>query len=182
MNLLELGLLEHLQEAVASPFLDAFFPLVTKLGNSGWIWIVVALVYLIFAKTRRAGVTLSATLICEYILVNLSIKPLVGRVRPYELSRAIELLVVAPGDASFPSGHAAVSFAAAYVIYRYNRVHGIVAYVVATLIALSRLYLLLHFPTDVIGGIVIGTLVGVVVVAVLDRLTFPAWLGGDADV
>ena len=161
MNQFELGLLDSFTSALKNPFFDFLMPKITMLANSGWIWIVVAVLMLLFRQYRKAGITLSLALISELIFVNAFLKPFFDRIRPFQLNPAAVLLVKPPADGSFPSGHTAVSFAAAYVIYHYNKKWGIAAYILATLIAFSRLYLYLHFPTDVLGGIIIGTLIGI---------------------
>ena len=147
-------------DAIAScrnPVLDAFFSAVTHLGDTGIVWIVLAVVLLCIRKTRPLGVCMALALIFDLLLCNMLLKPLVGRIRPYEL-REVALLIKAPHDASFPSGHAAVSFAAAGVLALRRSKLAIPALILASLIAFSRLYLYVHFPTDVIGGILVGLL------------------------
>jgi len=177
MNAFELGLLEKLNLALGNRFLDAVMPLITFLGNNGYIWIAVAVIFLLIARYRKAGYTLVIALLTEWGLVNGILKPLVGRARPFVLDPTFPLIATPPHDASFPSGHAAVSFACAYVIYHFNKRWGIVAYVLAGLIAFSRLYLFFHFPTDVLGGIVIGLAVGAFAVWLVKWID-KRWLDG----
>lgn len=140
-----------------TPFLDSFFSAVTHLGDAGILWIVLALVLLCVPKTRPLGVCVALALIFDLLLCNLCLKPLVGRPRPFAL-RELALLIEAPHDASFPSGHTAVSFAAAGVAALRKSKLAIPALILAAIIAFSRLYLCVHFPTDVLGGIVVGLL------------------------
>ncbi|MBE6931816.1 MAG: phosphatase PAP2 family protein [Ruminococcaceae bacterium] len=145
-------------DAIASlrtPFLDNFFSAVTHLGDTGIVWIVLALILLCIRKTRPLGVCMALALIFDLLLCNMILKPLVGRIRPYEL-REVALLIKAPHDASFPSGHTAVSFAAAGVVALRRSKLAIPALILASIIAFSRLYLYVHFPTDVLGGILVG--------------------------
>lgn len=138
-----------------TPFLDEFFSAVTHLGDAGMVWIVLALGLLCFRKTRPLGVCMALALIFDLLLCNLCLKPLIDRPRPFAL-REIALLIDAPHDASFPSGHTAVSFAAAGVLALRKSKLAIPALVLAAIIAFSRLYLYVHFPTDVLGGMLVG--------------------------
>ncbi len=140
--------------------LDAFFSAVTHLGDGGIIWIVLALSLLCIRKTRPLGLCMALALIFDLLLCNLCLKPLIDRPRPFAL-REIALLISAPHDASFPSGHTAASFAAAGVLALRRSKLAAPALVLATIIAFSRLYLYVHFPTDVLGGIVVGLLCAV---------------------
>lgn len=146
----------HLQSSAG----DAFFSRITHLGDGGVFWIVLTVLFLILPKTRRLGLCLALGLILDALLCNVLIKPLVGRIRPYDLRPQIELLVSAPSDFSFPSGHTAVSFAAVAALWRAKSRLWIAALVLALLIAFSRLYLYLHYPTDVLGGMVVGAIAG----------------------
>ena len=143
--------------ACRNPVLDAFFSAVTHLGDAGMLWIVLALGLLCFRKTRPLGLCMALALIFDLLLCNLCLKPLIDRPRPFAL-REIILLIEAPHDASFPSGHTAASFAAAGVLALRKSKLSVPALLLAILIAFSRLYLYVHFPTDVIGGIVVGLL------------------------
>lgn len=147
-------------DAIASlrtPALDAFFSAITHLGDKGIVWIVLALILLCIRRTRPLGVCMALALIFDLLLCNMILKPLVGRIRPFAL-REVTLLIKAPHDASFPSGHTAVSFAAAGVPALRRSKLAIPALILASIIAFSRLYLYVHFPTDVLGGILVGLL------------------------
>ena len=156
MNELELVLLDWIQQAFRSSFGDAFFPWITHLGDAGAIWIALTIVLLVLPRTRRTGFALALALLVDLILCNLLLKPLVARVRPFDWNPDVLLLVARPMDFSFPSGHTAASFAAAgTLLFRRSKL-AIPALLLAVLIAFSRLYLYLHYPTDVLGGIVVG--------------------------
>lgn len=152
----ELSVLDAIA-ACRNPVLDAFFSAITHLGDAGILWIVLALSLLCIRKTRPLGVCMALALILDLLLCNLMLKPLVGRIRPFAL-REVALLIKAPQDASFPSGHAAASFAAAGVLALRRSKLAIPALILAITIAFSRLYLYIHFPTDVLGGMLVGLL------------------------
>lgn len=136
-------------------------PLITSLGNGGFIWIVLTLILLVIPKTRKMGVILLAALILDVILCNGIIKNLVARTRPYDVNTAVQLLIRKPHDYSFPSGHTAASFASVSALYFAGEERlWKPALVLAVLIACSRLYLYVHFPTDVLGGALLGVLCG----------------------
>lgn len=139
-----------------NPFLDFIMPGITKLGDKGFIWILICIVLILVKKSRKCGISSILSLVVNFVITNIVLKNLVARERPFANNDLIELLVEAPKDFSFPSGHTSASFAAATVIFLYNKKWGITAYILAFLIAFSRLYLYVHFPTDVIGGIIVG--------------------------
>lgn len=157
---MEIEILNWIQ-TLRTPFFDTIVPMVSSLGNMGWIWIVLAVGLMLFPKKRKTGVILSMALVIDAILCNVIIKNLVCRVRPFHVNTAIELLIPEPGEFSFPSGHTAVSFAAVAALYFAGEKRLFLpALVLATMIALTRLYLYVHYPTDVLGGILIGILSG----------------------
>ncbi len=157
----ELSILDFLQSYLRCGFLDVVLPWVTKLGDNGILWILLTFVLLAFRKTRRAGLAVGCALLLDLLVCNVCIKPLVNRERPYIYRPDLQLLVPALDDASFPSGHTAASFAAVSALFcRKNRLW-IPSLAVACVIAFSRLYLYVHFPTDVLAGMVIGIVLGV---------------------
>ncbi len=159
MSAYELSVLDWVQTHLRSAFGDAIMPAVSALGNAGVVWIVLALGLLLWRRTRRTGAALACALLVDVLLCNLTLKPLVARERPFAL-RQIELLVARPTDASFPSGHTAASFAACSALGFAGSRLWIPALLLACLIAFSRLYLYVHFPTDVLGGALLGVLAG----------------------
>ncbi len=158
---MEFSILDFIQNTFSCGFMDAIMPAVSFLGNAGWIWILAGVSMAIIPKTRKIGITVCIALLLSLIICNLTLKPIVNRIRPYDIKEGIELLITKPHDASFPSGHSSASFAAAVATVFYNKKIGIPAMVLAALIAFSRLYLYVHFPTDVLGGIILGSLCGV---------------------
>jgi undecaprenyl-diphosphatase len=105
------------------------------------------------------GIMLLGSLLLCFLLGNLLLKPLVGRIRPCDIHSSIPLLIARPTDYSFPSGHTMSSFAAANIIFHANVELGIAAYILALLIAFSRLYLYVHYPSDVLAGMILGLFV-----------------------
>ena len=154
----DLSALDALQRC-RTPGLDAFFSTVTHLGDGGIFWICLAVLLLCIPKTRRLGLCVALALVFDGLLCNVLIKPLAARVRPYEL-RNVVLLIRQPTDASFPSGHAAAAFAVSTALACKRSRLAIPAAVLAAVIAFSRLYLYVHYPTDVFAGIILGALCG----------------------
>ena len=155
-NPVEAAWLAQLYRTVGCPFLDAFFSVVTRLGDWGWFWILVAAVMLFFPKTRRMGLEMGLALILGGIICNLILKNATARIRPCDFDPSVILLIPRETNYSFPSGHAAVSFEGAVTILRHDRKWGIAALVLAVIIAFSRLYLRVHYPSDVLTGTIIG--------------------------
>ena len=157
----EYTILDFIRNNLSCGFLDYLMQGISFLANVGWIWIVCAIVCLCFPKTRKIGLAVAFALIFSLIICNITIKPIIARIRPYDLREGIELIIARPTDFSFPSGHTSISFAGAIPILIQNKKFGIPALVLAILIAFSRLYLYVHFPTDVLVGIIVGSLCGV---------------------
>jgi len=156
----ELAILNGIQTACRSEFLDTVMPALTRICNHGEIWIVLALVLLLFKKTRRTGAVVATALVLDLLCCNLLLKPLIARVRPCDVNTAVQLLVAHPTDWSFPSGHAASSFAATSALYASHSHLWIPAFILALLICFSRLYLYVHWPSDVLAGGLLGILLG----------------------
>ena len=157
----DLPILRWIAENIWCGFLHAVMPLITLLGDAGIFWIGVAVVLLFFKKTRRVGLGMGAALILGLLVCNVTLKPLCARPRPYDyelehFGTAIKLLIEAQHDFSFPSGHTIASFEAATVLAIHSKKAGIPALVLASLIAFSRLYLYVHYPTDVIASVILG--------------------------
>ena len=154
--------LSFLYSIPRNPALDSFFLAVTKItGSYGQLWLIVAVLLLAFKKTRRAGVAVLISYAAVLLFGQLLLKHLVSRLRPCEVDPAFALLVSRPTGSSFPSTHSAWAFGGATAILLYFRKAGAAACVCALLIAFSRLYLFLHFPTDVLFGIAMGMAIGV---------------------
>ena len=202
------AILDFIRAHMTSPLGDEIMPIITMLGDNGIIWIVMAAVMLLFKRTRKLGAAMAIALMIDVVCCNFIIKPLVARIRPFDVNTAIRLIISAPDDYSFPSGHTAAAFAAfGALFFGRNKLTGspnsfvgmniyddlskhngsiapvgvqvlnyefkserinvfsqknlwIPVLVLAILIAASRLYLYVHYPTDVLVGMVLGTLFG----------------------
>ncbi len=157
----DLPVLDWIAEHLRCAFLDAVMPAITVLGNAGLFWIAAAIVLLLIPKHRKTGLGIGAALILGLIVCNIIMKPAFARIRPYDyqwehFGVQIQLLISAQHDFSFPSGHTLASFEAATVLLLHDKRLGIPALILACLIAFSRLYLYVHYPTDVLFSIGMG--------------------------
>ncbi|MDR2025047.1 MAG: phosphatase PAP2 family protein [Hungatella sp.] len=164
---IEFDILYFLQ-SIHTPWLDVFMKEITGLGDSGIFWIITGAVLLCFKKTRVMGLCVILSLAAGLLIGNMFLKNLIARPRPCWIDDSIPLLIKNPGDYSFPSGHTLASFEGAVSIWLYNRKWGTPALVLAVLIGFSRMYLFVHFPTDVLGGLVLGTLIAVLVHSIVE--------------
>lgn len=164
------SILFFIQENLKNPVLDRIMVFATKLGNSGFLWIFIAFLLLSQKRYQRCGIPLICALSLTMFLSDDILKPLVGRIRPSDKFLNILPIIGRPHTASFPSGHTAVAFASAAVIFHYYRAAGILAYLTAALIAYSRLYLFVHYPTDILGGILLGSAVSYMIVKAIEKL------------
>ena len=158
----DLPILDWIANHLWCPFGNAVMPVITHLGDGGILWIAIALVLLCIPKTRKSGLAMALALLMGFVVCNLWLKPAISRLRPFDyqlqcFDRVIPLLIAAPKDASFPSGHTIAAFDAASVLLLRHPKWGIAALVLAALIAFSRLYLYVHYPTDVLVSVVLGT-------------------------
>ena len=152
----EIEILKHIQNFLACPVLDFLMPRISLLGDIGLVWIFCGMGMMISKKHRKAGAFLLVGLLLGLIIGNVILKNLFQRPRPCWIEPEMLRLVQSPKDFSFPSGHSLSSFIAAFTIFFHQKRWGTVAIVLAAVMAFSRLYLFVHFPTDVLGGIVIA--------------------------
>lgn len=168
---MEAEILLWIQANLRAPWLDPIVKGITYLGEAGWFWIVLSLVLILTKTYRKTGIECGTSLILHLILVNGAAKNLFRRTRPYEVIDGLVNLVGKQSDFSFPSGHTAASFAVAVVLLmRAPKKISIPAMVLAVLISLSRLYVGVHYPTDVLGGAIIGTLCSFIAVWLVDAV------------
>ncbi len=149
--------------------LDVLMPIITTLGNGGAVWLLAAIAMLISKKHRRYGLALLAGLLAGVLIGNLGMKNIFARPRPCWLE-TVQLLIASPTDYSFPSGHTLASVIGAYTVTAADRKFGIIAIPLAALVAFSRLYLYVHFPSDVLASVVLGTVIASVSVMLFKRL------------
>jgi undecaprenyl-diphosphatase len=172
----DLPILDWIQANMANPFLDKIMPIITVLGDAGIFWMIVAAILAITKKYRKLGFGMAIAMALGLVVCNMILKPTVGRIRPYDfqetLGITINLLIEKQHDFSFPSGHTIASFEACTVLMLGSRKLGIPATLLAILIAFSRLYLYVHYPTDVIASVILGTLFGIIGYLVTHKINF----------
>lgn len=167
---MELEILKWIQAVFSNEFLDQFFITFSSFGDWGQIWIVLIIILLINKKTRKLGALMAISLIAEFILNDHILKPFIARARPFEVYD-VALILETPTSYAFPSGHTASSFAVVMVAVFKNYRYKVPLVLLASLMAFSRLYLFVHWPTDILGGIVVGTLVAFIVVKIDEKRT-----------
>ena len=190
------NLLIGIQQALNADWLTPVMKLITLFGEDGIFWILICLAMILFRKTRRLGIICASSLLLTFISCNLILKPLVDRVRPWVTFQMVNAMLPPPGDASFPSGHSANSMGPAWGMFiatmplktaggrSYDEVRclgwkgdgispqtmhkwSIAAVVLAVLIGISRLYLGMHYPTDVVGGLLLGMIAATIAFKVI---------------
>ena len=169
MSQFELMIMDNVNSLVHCQIMDTLMPVITRLGDGGAVWIVLCLVLLVFPKTRKIGAAIGISLLIEIICCNLILKPLVARPRPFDINEGISLLIARPDDYSFPSGHTGASFAATSVLWRCDSKLKVPALILAVLIAFSRMYLYVHYPSDILTGMLLGTAAGIAGTVILER-------------
>ena len=165
----EFAFLDWLQQ-FHNPVLDALAVFLNYAGEHGEIWIAFTLLLLLFRRTRKAGCAMATALVLYLVAGDCILKPLFARPRPCDINTSITMLVARPHGHSFPSGHTASGVAAAYALWLQNRKLGAPALVLAAFIAFTRLYLYVHFPTDVLGGAVLGIALGTAASAIANYM------------
>ena len=164
------AILHWIQHTLVCPALDVLMPKITLLGNGGAIWLLAAALLLVTKKYRRYGALLLAGLAAGVLAGNVVLKHLIARPRPCWLDTSVPLLIANPADYSFPSGHTLSSVIGATILTRADRRFGYAAIPLAALIAFSRLYLYVHFPTDILGAAVLSVGLGLAVCAAGNRV------------
>ena len=173
----DLPILDWIAANLWCPVLDFLMPIITMFGDGGIFWIAISVILMITKKHRKTGLGMAFALIMGLLVCNIILKPGVARIRPYDFQMqyfAKEITLIAGGmhDFSFPSGHTIASFEACTVLMLGNKKFGIPATILAIAIAFSRLYLYLHYPTDVITSIVLGTIFGIIGYGLAQKCNF----------
>lgn len=161
---IDVSILLFIQENIRSEAMNGFWKFITSLGDLGWFWIALSIALMIPKKTRKVGIASLISLLLGVLITNVTLKNLIARTRPFDLVDAIVPLIAKPHDFSFPSGHTCASFASALILYRMlPKKYGVPAVILAAMIGLSRLYVGVHYPTDVIGGFLAALLASTIV-------------------
>ena len=174
----DLPILDWIQANLQNGFMDFIMPIITLFGDGGVFWIACAVLLLFFPKQRKAGLTMGLALVMGLVVCNIILKPLVGRPRPVALIAELGLTTNIPAevimmrDFSFPSGHTIASFEASVALLMYNKKLGIPAVILAILISFSRLYLYVHYPSDVLTSVVLGTAFALIAYAIMKNRKF----------
>ncbi len=148
--------IHFINDKMRSRSADRFMRLVSAMGDNGAIWLGIAFALIMMGgKKRRAGALMLLSLLAEASVCNLAIKPAVARIRPYDYHGFV-INIKKPKDYSFPSGHTAAAFAAAYSMRLSGEKGGRAMMYAAALMGFSRIYLLVHYPMDVFAGAVLG--------------------------
>ncbi len=166
----DLSVLNWIQENMRCDFLDSFMVILSYVTTSGIIWIAAGIIMLFFRKTRAAGIILLAALAAVFLTGDVLLKHIVNRPRPFTQNPDIVLLLKAPSGASFPSTHSGLAAAATTVLLAKKRALGFVALVLTICIAFSRMYLYFHYPTDVLCGLLLGLLCGLLMLWIAKKI------------
>ena len=181
----DLPILDWIQSTLQSGFMDFIMPIITIFGDAGIFWMLCAAALLFFPQTRKTGLGMAFAMAIGLLICNIILKPLVARPRPYDFQINVlgkqwedfllagKLLIGKQSDFSFPSGHTIASFEACSVMMINDKRLGIPATILAILIAFSRLYLYVHYPTDVIFSVIFGILFGVLGNMIAQRINLP---------
>lgn len=158
------SILLWIQDNLRFDFLTPVMKFITHLGDAGMIWIIITILLLAFQRTRKAGIYSASALIIMLLFNNMLLKNIFNRTRPYEVIDGLKLLIPKQMDPSFPSGHSAASFASSTAVFRHlSRRVGVPLLILAFLISFSRLYVGVHYPSDVFAGALIGSFIGILV-------------------
>lgn len=174
LNPFDSTVMTFVQQHFHNGFTDAVFPVITNLGEAGFFWIILALCLMIGKKYRICGLLMLLAMLGAFLTGELLLKNIICRPRPcHDYPDYVQMLVAVPHSFSFPSGHSSSSFAAAAVLFAHSKKWGIPALVLAFLIAFSRVFLFVHYPTDILAGTALGLLFALLTLFVYRRVVQP---------
>lgn len=176
---IDFHVLDFIQNTLKCVFLDYVMAFFSYIGEAGGIWIIASVIMMCFRKTRATGVMVLCAVFVGFLIGEIGLKNLIARERPFVVNPSVTPFIKAPDSYSFPSGHSCSSFAAATVMLLRDKRFGIPAIAVAVLIAFSRLYNYVHFPSDVLCGILLGVTCAVLTVLIFKKTGFDKKLSGD---
>ena len=165
----DFNVIKFIQDNFHNPVSDAIFPFITHLGEAGAIWIAAAIIMVCFKKSRKCGILALCAMTVTFLFGEVFLKNVVCRVRPCNQFPEVAMLITRPRSFSFPSGHSASSFAAATIIFWFNKKFGLLAIATAALIAFSRVFLFVHYPTDILAGALLGILISMLTIVVYKK-------------
>lgn len=167
---LDSNILLYIQEHIRIEMLNDFWRFITSLGDGGDFWILTIVILLLFKKTRKIGFIALLSIIFSSAITNLILKNLFLRPRPFDTITELIPLIAKPKDYSFPSGHTTASFAVALIYYKLlPKKYGILSIILATMIAFSRLYVGVHYPSDVIGGFIVAFICSIIILKISEN-------------
>lgn len=167
---LDFIILDFIQNNMRSDAMDIIMKCITALGDHGILFILLTIVLLAVPKTRYSGKCMALAMASGFVICNIILKNAIARIRPYDIVN-FPIIVSKLSDYSFPSGHTTFSFLVATVLFAFYKKWGVFAYIMATLIGFSRLYLYVHYPTDVLAGMLLGILLGFVSIKAISKLS-----------
>ena len=175
MNQFEVSILLWIQENLRGA-LDGFWVFITHLGDKGYLWIAIGIALLFFKKTRAVGISVLLALLINLFITNIGLKNIIARPRPFNVNLELVTLIKHPSSFSFPSGHTSGSLTAAFVLYHLMpKKIGVPAVVLATMIAFSRMYVGVHYPTDVLGGVVVAMIASTLGIMIVKFVKEKVW-------
>ena len=175
MNQFEVSILLWIQENLRGA-LDGFWIFITHLGDSGYLWIAIGVALLLFKKTRPVGISVLLALVINVFMTNIGLKNIIARTRPFNVNPELVTLIKHPSSYSFPSGHTSGSLTAAFVLYHLMpKKIGVPAVVLATMIGFSRMYVGVHYPTDVLGGIMVAVIASTLGIMIVQFVKEKVW-------
>lgn len=162
----DMAIFRFFENYLWNPVLDTVMTFITRLGDGGFVWIVIAVILMLTKKYRKCGAAMVVALLGSLLIVDGIIKPIAARPRPFNLEQwsgifVFPELVSRPSSWSFPSGHSSSSLGASVALLCCNKKLGIPAVILGVLVAVSRIYVHVHYPTDVIVGILVGIALGI---------------------
>lgn len=164
------NILLWIQNYIRKEFLNPIILFITSLGDAGWFWILLLIGMLLSVKYRKIGMTGLAALLIGFLITNLCLKNMVARIRPYEIIEGLELIGKRAHDFSFPSGHSTCSMAASVVLFaKLPKKFGIPALTLGVFICFTRLYIGIHYPTDVLIGMLIGIIAALTAMKIIKQ-------------
>ncbi|MEG0614254.1 MAG: phosphatase PAP2 family protein [Oscillospiraceae bacterium] len=163
-------ILQLIQDFLTTPIMDKIMIFFTNLGEYGAIWFVIALILMIPKKNRKCSLLILISVAVGFIFGNVVLKSAIGRIRPCNLNLDFPMLIPRPTGFSCPSGHSISSFAAATAIFIHYKPFGNAAFIVAFLIAFSRMYLYVHYPSDIIFGSILGIIVAILMSLIMNKI------------